>query len=368
MRSAAAMLSLQARDTGYEAEDFLDVHVAGDGGTVSLLDLAGGAVLSQFSRSGYTTAVASLPAAWTNARLVISTSSDSSQGSERYDFDDVAFACFRPWRRIASTLFEEPAPGASTYVPGPGALELGFRTVSTPTAGASPAAAVEAAAGTSGGRHLTHRSVDATTTFDEVDLSGATDVVVWVLLRVRDTGYEAEDLLELYARNGVERIDLVRVTGDTGLGALASSRYRTFSARIPASWPGATVVFRSAGNSGAGAEQFDLRMVELVSVDPTSPCATVPVGPRFRRGDSNGDGLVDISDGIGILNYLFIGAAGPGCVDAADTNDSGALDLSDGILIFNHLFLGAEGPPEPRDCGEDPTDDELGCASYDCGG
>lgn len=86
---------------------------------------------------------------------------------------------------------------------------------------------------------------------------------------------------------------------------------------------------------------------------------------NFRRGDSNGDGRVDLSDGIATLTFLFIGGKGPGCEDAADADNSGAIDLSDAIYTFRYLFLGGAPPPPPGPniCGEDtmPRDD-LGCS------
>ncbi len=88
------------------------------------------------------------------------------------------------------------------------------------------------------------------------------------------------------------------------------------------------------------------------------------VGTTFLRGDANDDGAVDLSDGVAILNDLFIGidARAP-CDDALDANDTGQIDLSDGIHVLNFLFQGGPSPPAPfPDPGEDPTADSLaGC-------
>ena len=87
-----------------------------------------------------------------------------------------------------------------------------------------------------------------------------------------------------------------------------------------------------------------------------------PSGPMFRRGDANSDESVDITDGINILNYLFLGGETPSCLDAADTNDSGDVDITDAIFVLNYLFLGGEEPPAPGpgpDCGVDMTEDSL---------
>jgi hypothetical protein len=83
----------------------------------------------------------------------------------------------------------------------------------------------------------------------------------------------------------------------------------------------------------------------------------------FVRGDCNDDGEVDISDAVFTLSSLFLGEGKPSCDDACDSNDDGAVDLSDAVNTLGALFLGNAEPPLPgmRDCGVDPTDDNVGC-------
>lgn len=82
----------------------------------------------------------------------------------------------------------------------------------------------------------------------------------------------------------------------------------------------------------------------------------------FRRADCNGDGSVDLGDGIGLLSYLFQSDDEPGCLLACDVNDDGVPDLGDVIALLDFLFSGSEAPPSPfGSCGPDPTPDGLGC-------
>ncbi|MGQ9589143.1 MAG: hypothetical protein ACUVYA_02485 [Planctomycetota bacterium] len=96
----------------------------------------------------------------------------------------------------------------------------------------------------------------------------------------------------------------------------------------------------------------------------------VPEKPTFHRGDANADGGLDLSDGVFVLNYLFLGGPTPGCLEAANANDDGGLDLSDGVFILNYLFLGGPAPPAPgpvgEPCGPDPegSPSDLGCETY----
>ena len=85
----------------------------------------------------------------------------------------------------------------------------------------------------------------------------------------------------------------------------------------------------------------------------------------FVRGDPNGDGLVEISDPILILTFLFSSGVEIGCLKSADVDDSGSLDITDAVRILRHLFVGGQPPSAPYpDCGLDPTPDGLSCAAY----
>lgn len=129
---------------------------------------------------------------------------------------------------------------------------------------------------------------------------------------------------------------------------------------------------------GQGNILADPRFVDLSSGDlrlaAGSPCrgtgrtgadmgatgAAPPQAAAFIRGDFNGDEKVNLTDGVGILQYLFQGGASPRCADSADTNDSGAVNLSDAVYLLNHLFQGGPtiAPPYPE-AGVDGTDDVL---------
>jgi len=86
----------------------------------------------------------------------------------------------------------------------------------------------------------------------------------------------------------------------------------------------------------------------------------------FIRGDSDANGLLQITDGVRVFGFLFLGNPLQfDCPDAADVDDSGILDISDGIYALNFLFTGGPPPISPYpDCGVDLTADDLDCASY----
>jgi hypothetical protein len=84
----------------------------------------------------------------------------------------------------------------------------------------------------------------------------------------------------------------------------------------------------------------------------------------FRRGDSNGEGKVDLTDAIATLLYLFSAGVRPPCLDAADADDSGKVEITDAIFLLGALFQGTRSIPEPYPlCGADPTPDEIDCGA-----
>jgi len=92
----------------------------------------------------------------------------------------------------------------------------------------------------------------------------------------------------------------------------------------------------------------------------------------FKRGDTNGNRDVDISDALRALLYLFRGQS-IRCTDVADTNDDVVVNLTDVTRLLGHLFQGATAYPAPgvQYCSGDgvavfQTDGLTGC-TYDAG-
>ncbi len=90
-----------------------------------------------------------------------------------------------------------------------------------------------------------------------------------------------------------------------------------------------------------------------------------PQEVTFKRGDSDASGTMNITDGIYVLNYLFLGGPEPPCMQAADADGSDSLNITDGIYILNFLFLGGPQPPAPyEECGKDPDAVALTCEAF----
>ena len=119
-------------------------------------------------------------------------------------------------------------------------------------------------------------------------------------------------------------------------------------------------------------DECDIEQGLFVDVDGNG-LADECEGPQFHRGDTNHDGDVDVADASHLFNFLFLTGRSPTCMEAADCDNSSQVDLTDGILILDFLFLGssllAAPGPTPLPCGPDPDPageaGDLGCELYE---
>lgn len=161
-----------------------------------------------------------------------------------------------------------------------------------------------------------------------------------------------DELIEAYTQ-----ADEAIPPGDDGVGAIFTATEVVFEVGVTDGLLDISIVDRGAGNPPENAA------IKAIAIQR-------PVNggdPQFRRGDGDANGVVNITDGIYVLNFLFLGGPPPPCRDAADADDNGAVNITDGIYILNFLFLGGPPPPSPgqTDCGIDPTQPNLGCETYE---
>jgi len=90
----------------------------------------------------------------------------------------------------------------------------------------------------------------------------------------------------------------------------------------------------------------------------------------FSRADVNGDDRLNISDGAVMAQNIFFGRLKSfDCDDMLDANDDGTLDMADPVAFLMWAFVGTAnlGSPFGDQCGQDPTNDALGCVESNCG-
>ncbi len=70
-------------------------------------------------------------------------------------------------------------------------------------------------------------------------------------------------------------------------------------------------------------------------------------------GDANRDGIINISDAVYIINFIFIpGSPTPVPLCRADTNGDGVINVSDAVMIINYVLI--NGPPPINTACADP--------------
>lgn len=67
------------------------------------------------------------------------------------------------------------------------------------------------------------------------------------------------------------------------------------------------------------------------------------LGVGHISGDLNGDGAIDITDIIAMVDYQFLGGSTPPIMAAADVDGNCAIDISDLVYLVDYMFSG--GPP-----------------------
>ncbi len=97
-----------------------------------------------------------------------------------------------------------------------------------------------------------------------------------------------------------------------------------------------------------------------VSLVLLGPPATLQAGGVIP-GDCNQDEALDLSDGVCLLGFLFLGAprdlpcgegraSDPANIGLADVNDDSSVNLSDAVYLFEFLFLGGPPPFQGIEC------------------
>lgn len=165
--------------------------------------------------------------------------------------------------------------------------------------------------------------------------------------------------------NGVEVARAGAPEGEPLHTSLAASNhesgaYERFALPDPGTYlvEGENAIAVQVFNVGLGSSDLKIDVELQAKCSPAPPSFVA----RFIRGDSNGDGAVDIADAVHILLGLFAGLP-TDCDGARDVDDDGALQVTDAIVLLDFLFRGGAPPPEPFPlAGADPTPDALGCS------
>jgi hypothetical protein len=119
---------------------------------------------------------------------------------------------------------------------------------------------------------------------------------------------------------------------------------------IPDALDGAYEIGVVADSAADSAATFSLRAYykgETTTLAQDVPVANIPSEPyvfeTYTCGDANGDGVINVTDVVYLINYLFISGPAPDPIQAGDVNCDGMVNVSDVVYLINYLFI--SGPP-----------------------
>jgi hypothetical protein len=185
-----------------------------------------------------------------------------------------------------------------------------------------------------------------------------------VSVRLNDGGLPLRSLTCLVTDENVVRLEWV---GPPGAGAIDGYRvFRNGEVVSPFLLPFVTS-FEDRG-APPGTLRYEVAVLQgdgAVREGCRTAC-TVERQSLFRRGHVDDNNIMNLTDVVVTLAYLFQGGAIQ-CLDAADFDDSGDVNLTDALGMLHYLFETDPGakpiPPPPfAQAGADPTADTLDCS------
>ncbi len=88
--------------------------------------------------------------------------------------------------------------------------------------------------------------------------------------------------------------------------------------------------------------------IEVTSNDPILPLLEIPVtlrvGDTYMAGDPNGDEIVNISDAVYLIGYIFTGGLAPEPMEAGDADCNSIVNISDAVYLISYIFTGGPAP------------------------
>jgi hypothetical protein len=70
-------------------------------------------------------------------------------------------------------------------------------------------------------------------------------------------------------------------------------------------------------------------------------------GASYVCGDADGNGIVNVSDAVSLISYIFGGGPPPEPLAAGDLNCDGIVNVSDVVYAIAYIFGGGSAPCDP---------------------
>ncbi len=88
--------------------------------------------------------------------------------------------------------------------------------------------------------------------------------------------------------------------------------------------------------------------IEVSSNDPAQPLIDIPVtmkvGASYMSGDPNADLIVNVSDAVYLVMYVFSGGPAPVPMESGDADCNAIVNISDAVYLITYIFSGGPAP------------------------
>lgn len=88
---------------------------------------------------------------------------------------------------------------------------------------------------------------------------------------------------------------------------------------------------------------YDAKITSLIVATLASLAEPVTM-EHSPCGDANSDGIVDISDAVFLIQYIFAGGYAPYPLCSGDANGDGSVNISDAVYLIAYIFSGGPAP------------------------
>lgn len=73
--------------------------------------------------------------------------------------------------------------------------------------------------------------------------------------------------------------------------------------------------------------------------------------PSYLCGDADGNSMVNISDAVYVISYIFSGGPAPSPMAAGDCDCNGFVNISDAVYLIGYIFGSGPAPCDPDNDG-----------------
>jgi aminopeptidase N len=98
----------------------------------------------------------------------------------------------------------------------------------------------------------------------------------------------------------------------------------------------------------SGAFAFEIEVTDRVARTDSKEISLYLAPGEFMPGDADGNGIVNISDAVFLISYIFGGGPAPDPLESGDVDCNSIVNIADAVYLIAYIFGG--GPPPLADC------------------